>query len=894
MRIDLFEMAGNRTPVILFCHKLAFLLVLLFSALFFSHSARSQVTLGEATVVDYTRPVEYEIAGITVTGVEYLDKNVLVMLSGLNVGERITIPGEGVTKSIRKLWDQGLFENIGLYITDIQGDKIFLELRLKERPRLSKFSFKGVNKTEADNLREKIKLTRGDVVTENLLMKSRHLIKAHYRDKGFLDAEVDIMQETDTTRANNVILEIYIKKNSRVKISKVHVYGNDYFSSQKIKNALKETKEKGVFQPLEDIELMLFYNLREFIKLNPQGVVDSTMAHLNRTVKVRIFKPSRFIQHKFDEDLVNLIKKYNSYGYRDAIVLRDSIYRNPDGTLSLDLYMEEGQQYYFRNITWVGNSKYSSELLNSILKIEKGDVYNREILETNLSYNPNERDISSLYLDDGYLFFSAEPVEVRVANDSIDIEIRIREGKQARINKVSISGNTKTNDRVVIRELRTRPGQLFNRSDIIRTIRELAQLRYFDPEKIVPDIQPNPADGSVDITYQVEETSADQIELSGGWGYGRIIGTLGVSFNNFSVRNLFKGGAWKPVPSGDGQKLSLRVQSYGKGYLSYSASFTEPWLGGRKPNAFSITYWHSLYSNGKSKNDPLRSEFVIDGVTMGLGRRLTWPDDYFTLYQAVTYQRYKLFQYSRIFSFGSGTGKYNNLNYNIIFGRNSINQPIYPTYGSEVSVSLQLTPPYSLFSNENYAIMEPDDKYKWIEYHKWKINASFYTEIFPKAVIFTRARFGFLGDYNQDLGVTPFERFYLGGDGLSGYNNLDGREIIGMRGYGNETITPKYYINKNIGGTIFAKYTLELRYPLSLNPSATIFAMAFVEGGNSWIGFADFNPFAIYRSAGFGVRVFLPMFGLLGLDWGYGFDHVPGIPSANGSQFHFSINSSID
>lgn len=868
--------------------------VLMLMMLLSGKNTIAQITLGEDIVVDYTQPVEYEIGGVTVTGIEYLDRNVLVMLSGLNVGERITIPGEGVSQSIRKLWRQGLFENIGVYITDIQGDKVFLELRLKERPRLSKFSFKGINKTEADNLRDKIKLTRGDVVTENLLMSARHRINAHYRDKGFLDVEVNIRQEPDTTRANNVILNIDIKKNNRVKISKINVYGNEDFSSQKVKNALKETKERGLFQPLEDIELMLFHSFREFLKLNPQGVVDSTMAHLNRTVKVRIFKASRYIQDKFDEDLVNLINKYNSEGYRDAIVLRDSVYRNPDGTLSLDLHINEGNQYYFRNITWVGNTKYTSEFLNTILKIEKGDVYNRELLETNLSFNPNERDVSSLYLDDGYLFFLAEPVEVKVDNDSIDIEIRIREGKQARINKVMISGNTKTNDHVVIRELRTRPGQLFSRSDIIRTIRELAQLRYFDPEKIVPDIQPNPADGSVDITYQVEETSADQIELSGGWGYGRVIGTLGLSFNNFSIRNLFKGGAWRPVPSGDGQKLSLRVQSYGKGYLSYSASFTEPWLGGRKPNAFSITYWHSLFSNGKSKNDPLRSEFVIDGLTFGLGRRLTWPDDYFTLYQAITLQRYKLFQYSRIFAFGSGTGIYHNFNYNIVFGRNSINQPIYPTFGSEVSVSLAVTPPYSLFNNKDYATMEPDDKYAWIEYHKWKVNASFFTEIFPKGVIMTRVRLGFLGLYNRDIGVTPFERFYLGGDGLSGYNNLDGREIIGMRGYGNETITPGYYINKNVGGTIFAKYTLELRYPLSLNPSATIYAMAFLEGGNSWFNFNDFNPFQIYRSAGFGVRVFLPMFGLLGLDWGYGFDMVPGIPSANGSQFHFSINSSID
>jgi outer membrane protein insertion porin family len=867
-----------------------FLIIMLFD----QNQAFSQISLGDGATVDYTRPVEYVIGGITVSGAEYLDKSVLVMLAGINVGDKVTIPGEGITKAIKKLWDQGLFENIGIYITDIQGENVFLDLRLKERPRLSRFSLKGVNKTEADNLREKIKITRGDVVTESLLMNTKHRIQQHFRDKGFLDTEVDIKQTVDTTRANNVILDIDIKKNNKVKVNKIYVFGNKAFNAQKIKNAMKETKEMGKFDPLQDIELMLLKDLRETFRLNPQGIADSTMAHLNRTVKIRIFKPSRFIQNKYDEDLMKVITKYNNMGYRDAVILKDSLYRNADKTLNLELYINEGPQYYFRNITWVGNTKYTAEQLNTILKINKGDLYNREALETNLSFNPNEQDVSSLYLDDGYLFFSAEPVEVNVEKDSIDIEIRIREGKQARINKVSISGNTKTNDHVVIRELRTRPGQLFSRTDIIRTTRELAQLRYFDPEKIVPDIVPNPEDGTVDITYKVEETSADQIELSGGWGYGRIIGTLGLSFNNFSIRKIFTAGAWKPVPSGDGQKLSLRLQSYGKGYLSYSISFTEPWLGGKKPNAFSVTYWHSLYSNGKSSHDPLRSQFVINGLTFGLGKRLTWPDDFFTLYQAITLQQYDLYQYTQIFVFGSGTGTYNNFNYNIIFGRSSINQPIYPTYGSDVNVSLELTPPYSLFNNKDYKAMNSDEKYKWIEYHKWKVNATFYTEIFPKAVIMTRAKLGFLGMYNQDIGVTPFERFYLGGDGLSGYNNLDGREIIGMRGYRNETITPDYFLNKNIGGTIYTKYTLELRYPLSLNPSATIFALGFLEGGNSWAGFADFNPFAIYRSAGFGVRVFLPMFGLLGLDWGYGFDPVRGIPSANGSQFHFSINSSID
>ncbi len=866
--------------------------LLLFLLISFSRIL-GQVIPEELPVMDYTKASEYEIGGITVTGVEFLDKNVLIMLSGLNVGDRITVPGEDITKAIEKLWGQGLFEDISIIANKIDGSQIFLELHLAERPRLSKFALKGIKKAEADNLREKISLTRGDVVTENLLVHTTYVVKKHFTDKGFLDTKVNIRQVKDTTRANGVVLEIHIDKKRKVKIYEINVYGNHYLSEQKVKSALKETKEKGTFTPLDDIEVVILEIIKNFFRLDMTAMVENVQDHISQNIKIRLFKASRYIEDNYEEDKNKLILKYNSLGLRDAQVVKDSIYRNERNSLTIDLYVEEGDRYYFRNIYWVGNTKFSDEFLNRILQIEKGDVYNRDLLETNLSFNPNGNDVSSLYLDDGYLFFNAEPVEVYVENDSIDIEIRIREGKQARINNVTVVGNTKTNDHVVMREIRTRPGQLFSRTNIIRTIRELGALRYFNPEKIVPDVRPNPADGTVDIEYSVEETSADQIELSGGWGYGRIIGTLGLSFNNFSLRNLFNFSAWTPVPSGDGQKLSLRVQSYGSGYISYSASFTEPWLGGRKPNALSVTYWHSLYSNGLPKHDPNRSTFKIDGISVGLGKRLKWPDDFFSLYQAISFQRYHLHQYSSIFSFGDGTGIYNNLNYTIVLSRNSVSQPIYPRFGSDVSISLELTPPYSI-AGHDYHLKEDAEKYKWIEYHKWKFSATFYTEIFEKAVIMVRTKLGFLGSYNNHMGITPFERFYLGGDGLSGYNNLDGREIIGMRGYGNETITPDYYRNKNIGGTIYAKYTLELRYPLSLNPSSTIYGLLFLEGGNSWGNWRDFSPFGIYRAAGAGLRVFLPMFGLLGLDWGYGFDPVPGIPSANGSQFHFSINSSID
>ncbi len=857
-------------------------------------SIQAQVSLGDKIELDYNSPKKYEIGGITVTGVKYLDNSALVLLSGLSVGDMINIPGEEISRAIKNLWEQGLFENISITATKVQGNLIFLNIDLAERPRMSTFSFTGIKKSEADNIRDEIKLSSGDVVTDNMLIRTTNAIKKYYTDKGYLDAEVNITQVEDTLRKNHVRLMIGIKKNDRVKIKSINVYGNEHFDDARVKKYLKETKEKGSFKPFDNLEYLIFNLVKDGVTLHFSEMVENTRKYLNENVKLRIFKSSKFIRSNYKEDKVNLISKYNEQGYRDASIVSDSVYRNPDKSVSIDLHIKEGDQYYFRNISWVGNTKYTDDFLTRVLRIEKGDVYNWDLLNSNLTFNQNEDDVSSLYMNDGYLFFSANPVEVAVDNDSIDLEIRIYEGKQATIKRVAVKGNTRTNDHVVIREMRTRPGQLFSRSDIIRTTRELAQLKYFNPETINPDVQPNPAEGTVDITYDVEETSSDQIELSGGWGYGRVIGTLGVSFNNFSLRNFFKGKAWRPVPTGDGQKLSLRVQSYGSGYISYSASFTEPWLGGKKPNALSVSYYHSLFSNGVPKNDPDRQSFVINGVTVGLGKRLTWPDDYFQLYLAANFQRYDLKRYYSVFSFGTGTGSYNNFNMNVTLSRNSIDQPIYPRNGSLVSLSLDVTPPYSSFSDKNYALLTESEKYKWIEYHKWAFQTSYFTPIVENLVVMARAKFGFLGYYDNVIGMTPFERYYLGGDGLSGYNNLDGREIIGMRGYGNQTLTPNYAVSSNTGGTIYNKYTFEVRYPLSLNPSATIFVASFLEAGNSWLKFDDFNPFNVYRSAGFGVRVFLPMFGILGLDWGYGFDKVPGLPDASGGQFHFSINQSID
>ncbi|MBN3036456.1 MAG: BamA/TamA family outer membrane protein [Bacteroidales bacterium] len=864
-------------------------------ALLLMVNVRAQVVIGdELPDWDYSAPKEYIIGGITVSGVKFLDNNVLIMLSGLSVGDRIKIPGDIISEAIHKLWDQGLFENVIISATRIEDSRIFLNIDLQERPRLSAFSFNGIKKSEADNIRDEIKLTSGDVVTDNLMVRTKNRIRDYFEGKGYLDAEINIRQVPDTTRVNHVLLILDIHKNDRVRIGEIRIEGNEKMPDDRLKRAMKETREKGVLDPFRDLEGLVFRALGDAFSLRFRDVAEGARDYLNRHVKLRIFKSSKFIRDNFEEDKISLVQLYNEFGFRDAKITYDSVYRDPDGSVVIEMTIDEGDRYYFRNISWVGNTKYSSEFLTARLKIRKGDVYNWERLNSNLTFNTNEDDISSLYMNDGYLFFSAEPVEVLVENDSIDLEIRLYEGKQATIDKVTIKGNTRTNDHVIVRELRTRPGQLFSRSDIIRTTRELAQLMYFDPEKINPQITPNPVEGTVDIEYEVEETSSDQVELSGGWGYGRVIGTLGVSFNNFSARNFFKKDSWKPIPTGDGQKLSLRVQSYGKGYISYSASFTEPWLGGKKPNSFSISYYHSLYSNGLNKKDPDRQSFTINGLSFGLGKRLTWPDDFFQLYQGISLQRYDLLNYSRIFAFGTGTGYYNNFSYDITLSRHSIDQLIFPRSGSIVSLGVEMTFPYSLTSEKDYDLLDENERYKWIEYHKWKFNASYFTKIHGNLVLMTRAKFGFLGYYNPEIGVTPFERFYLGGDGLSGYNNLDGREIIGMRGYGNETLTPDYYKSSNTGGTIFSKYTLELRYPVSLNPNATIYLLSFLEAGNSWKKFKEFDPFFVKRSAGVGVRVFLPMFGILGLDWGYGFDEIPGLPDAHRGQFHFSINQSID
>ncbi|MDD2323781.1 MAG: POTRA domain-containing protein [Bacteroidales bacterium] len=854
-----------------------------------------QVTLSdELNDIDYLTPKKYILGGVTVSGVQYLDESVLKMVSGLNVGMELQVPGEEVTRAIENLWKQGLFENIRITATQITEDQIFLNIGLQERPRLSKYAIKGIKKAEADKIRDEIKLVRGDVVTDNLVLRTSNQIKKYYTEKGFLNTTVDIIQLQDTSEINSAILNIQVDKNKKVKIHEIRFEGNKNLSDNKAKSVFKETKEKSHFTPLTYLDTLFLATIKAAPSFDMGKILMVMANYATDNIRLRIFKASKFIEENYKEDLLLLSQKYNAMGFRDFQVTGDTIIPYNDNSILLNIDVEEGKKYYFRDITWVGNTKYDTETLTSILKIKKGDVYNQKELDANLSFNPNGIDVSSLYMDDGYLFFQVTPVEVLVENDSIDLELQIREGKQATINDVSILGNTRTNDHVIIREIRTRPGDMFSRTNIIRTTRELSQLNYFNAETITPDVSPNPSDGTVDISYGVEETSSDQVELSGGWGYGKIIGTIGVSFNNFSLRNMLKKEAWRPIPTGDGQKLSVRAQSYGVGYISFSASFTEPWLGGKRPNAFSITYYHSLFSNSLAKSSEDYKALKINSLTFGLGRRLQWPDDFFTLYQNVSLMRYNLNNYSGIFAFGDGNGAYNSISYGINLSRNSVDAPIYPRRGSEVSIGLEVTPPYSMFTQKDYSSMEDVEKYKWIEFHKWDFKAAFYQKLAGNLVVMARMKYGFLGDYNKTIGVTPFDRYYLGGDGLSGYSNFDGRQIVGMRGYTNESLTPLYYYNENVGGTIYNKNTIELRYPLSLNPSATIYALAFLEAGNSWLEFKDFDPFTLYRSAGIGVRIFLPMFGVLGLDWGYGFDDVPGIPSANKGQFHFSINGSID
>jgi outer membrane protein insertion porin family len=799
-------------------------------------------------LVDYSKVNEYTLGGVYVHGCQQVDSNVIRLISGLPIGDKIAVPGEKTSDAIDNLWKENMFEDVRIEVAKIEGEYIWLDIIVTEKQKIGSIVWTKIKKSEREDLEGKLGRLPGLMLTEYRKRSIIETCNEHFRADGYLNCTTKLIEAPDPLLPGRIALTIAIDKGKKVKIDDLAITGNKVFSTSKIRRTFKDTKEKRFYA---------------------------------------FWKSSKYLEENLAKDEAKLLAKYHKKGYRDAKIARDTVYKTPGNPnrVNVEVHISEGHIYYFGKITWIGNTKYSSEDLNKRLGIERGQIYNQEQLESRLYMSEQGNDITSLYMDDGYLFFQISPVEVNVQGDTINYEMRIFEGRQATIRNVTVVGNTKTNDKVIMREIRTRPGQLFRRSDVIRSQRQLASLGYFDPEKIEINPKPNPYDGTVDIEYRVVERPSDQVELSGGWGANRIVGTLGVSFNNFSTKNFWKASSWRPLPSGDGQKLSVRAQSNGLYFQSYNASFTEPWLGGKKPNSLSVTFYHSVQSNGLKPSDDNRQDVKITGMSVGFGKVLKRPDDYFQVYAELNYQYYQLNKFTSVFAFSDGYS--NNISARITLSRNSTDQQIYPRSGSSLKLIGQFTPPYSVFNGKDYSALSVQEKYKYVEYYKWKFTSSWFTRLAGNLVLNTRIGFGYLGMYNSEVGLSPFERFYLGGSGLTGYA-LDGREIIADRGYDDQSLTAS-----RTGSPIIAKYTWELRYPVSLNPSATVYGLAFVEGGNTWNSIKGFNPFDVYRSAGVGVRVFLPMFGLLGLDWGYRFDDVPTAPFMQKSQVHFTIGMNL-
>lgn len=808
----------------------------------------------ENKVVNYLYPEEYTIAGITVSGIRYLEPNALIGISGLRIGQTLDIPGEEVTSAVKKLWEQGLFSDVRITITNRDGDNVWLDIFLQERPRLSSVKFEGIRATEETDLKEKLTLPIGSQVTAHLLNTTKKTIIDHYVEKGFLNAEVNIVQKDNPDMPNNVSLNVIIDKHEKVKIEEIKFINNTYFSDKRLRRVMKNTKQKDL----------------------------------------NIFKGSKYIEEKLDEDRESLLSFYNENGFRDFRILSDSTYKLEDGRIGLQLRINEGNQYYLRNVDWVGNSIYTKDQLTRVFNFPSGEVYNKTEIDKRLT--DDEDAVNSLYLDYGYLFSRLTPIERKVEGDSIDLEVRIFEGDPANLNNVIITGNTRTNEHVARRELFTMPGDLFSKQNIIRSVRQVAVLGHFDPEKINPMPIPDQINGTVDLLYELEEKANDQFEISGGWGQNMLVGTVGVRFNNFAMRNFFKWDQWRPYPSGDGQSLSIRAQTNGRYYQSYNISFVEPWLGGKKPNTLSLSYYRSLLSNGRRASEATeerpRQHMIIDGASVGFGKRLKWPDDYFSIYTEASYQRYNLSNYSQYqFLFTDGVSNMFSLTAKLTrfsAGPNTI----FPRSGSTVSLSVQVTPPYSAISGKNFTGDPAYIKYKWIEFYKTVFKADYYFPLSSndKLILNAKAAFGYIGHYNSTIGPSPFENFYVGGDGMTGYS-FYGREVIALRGYENGALTPTMIKdNREIEvGNVYTKLTLELRYPISLNPQATIFGLAFLESGRAWEKLSEYNPFRMQRSAGVGLRANLPMFGLLGIDWGYGFDAPVGKTEVSGAQFHFVI-----
>ena len=774
----------------------------------------------------------FEIGSLKVVGAKFSDENAIMTISGLKVGDVIQVPGPKISKAVKALLNLKLFSNVEIIKEKTIGQVIFIEIKVEERPRLLGWSYTGIKKSYHEDLNKKIDgyLLKGGIVTENNKLNSINAIKDFFNEKGYLDATATVREISQDTALNQVRLVFNVKRNSRIKIQDVTFTGNVNAKASKLRKKIGDTK-----------------------------------------VKRKLFSSSKFNKDKYEADKAAVIAYYNTLGYRDAKVVSDSVWREKDGDIRINVNLNEGNKYYYRNINFKGNTLYTDEQLNNRLGVKLGDTYNQEKLDGRLRFSMDGSDVSSLYLDDGYLAFNIDAVETAVDNDSIDLEMRVFEGPQFTIDKVIIKGNDRTNEYVIRRELYTKPGQKFSRQNLIRSQREIVNLGYFNQEAIGINYPVNQKAGTVDIEYTVEEKPNDQLELSAGYGgYQGLIGTLGVTFNNFSLKNITKSETWRPLPQGDGQKLSLRAQTNGRFYQSYNASFTEPWLGGKKPTSFTVGGFYTRYANINGSTGESVGYYSIVSGTVGVGTRLKWPDDNFLVNASVNLQQNKLQDYGGLFTVSSGT--FNNFNLRMTIARTTIADPIFPRDGSRISLTGQFTPPYSLFSNKDYGDLDIADRFHFLEYHKWRLDMEFYKSLIGKLVLKVSGKIGMIGYYNEDVGLSPFERFELGGDGLSNANTgIVGKDIISLRGYDVEDVRSDNKVTSD-GAAVFDKFSLELRYPISLNPGSSIFVLGFLDGGNAWNKIRDFRPFDLKRSTGLGLRVFLPMFGILGFDYGFGFD----------------------
>lgn len=791
--------------------------------------------------LDYSSPKPYVIADISVSGIQYLSTDALLVLSGLNIGEQIDIPGTDITNAVNKLWGQGLFSDVKISIVKTQSDSVWLNIFLEEQPRLNQIYIYGVNKSQESDLRDKLGLSIGKQVTDNMLRTSEILIKEYYSDKGFPYVDVDFRVVDDSVYQQAVNLHISIDKNNKVKINNIIVKGNTEFSDGKIKRFLKDTKQKNLF---------------------------------------RFWKASKFIDETYRIDKKNIIAKYNQAGYRDAKIVKDSVFLVEDDRLNVFIEIDEGKKYYFRNIEWVGNTIYTNEQLTKMLDIYPGDVYNQDQLQNRLYVDENA--VGNLYYDAGYLFFSATPQEQNIDNDSVDLRIFITEGPQANIDNVLIAGNTRTNEQVIRRELRTLPGELFSRSDLIRSVRELANIGNFDPEQLAPTPIPNQQKGTVDIDYTVVERPNDVFELSGGFGYYGFMAQVGITFNNFSMQNIFKPKYWDPLPMGDGQKFSISARVGGVRYQMYSLSYTNPWFGGKKPNSFTVSLYYNRMTNSTIRDIAPTAYFNVLGTTVGLGRRLRKPDDYFVLSHYLSFDRYMIDDYQ--YYIDAPNGSYNLISLTNVLSRTSTDNPLYTRSGADISLSLKVTPPYSLiFGDQTWNGGADSLKFKWAELYKFNFKAAWYNELFKNLVLMTKFEYGMLGYYNKNIGYTPFEGFDVGGSGFAGYYTF-GVDYVALRGYEDHSFTPD-----GNSANLYTKYTVELRYPIVLKEMATLYILSFLEAGNAWYKINEYDPFDVHRSVGVGARLFVPMLGLVGIDGGYGFDPIPGQSGAAGWNYHFTF-----